>query len=118
MRTSRRGIVAKDGPALRELFVENGASWPAVAHTPRPNHVRALDTPDTFIEFIVASPDQLKETVRNLQVVTDGEVASVSFDYEFVSNSKVVNRGLECWQLVRSETGWKIAFIAYSIHAP
>jgi hypothetical protein len=57
--------------------------------------------------FIVSSPDRLEETVQHLQVVTDGEVATVSFDDEFWSNSTMQNRGLECWHLVRSGLGGK-----------
>jgi hypothetical protein len=84
-------------------------------HTPGQAKVREIDTPDRFIDFIVSSPEHLEETVQRLQVVTDTEVATVSFDSEFWSNSKMQNPGFECWQLVHSETGWKVAFIVYSI---
>jgi hypothetical protein len=113
----RTSLIAKDGPALRELFVNQDTPWLGVSKTPRAGRakVREIDTPERFIDFIVSSPDRLEETVRHLQITSDGEVATVSFDYEFWSNSTLQNRGLECWQLVRSEAGWKIAFLVYSI---
>jgi hypothetical protein len=39
----------------------------------------------------------------------------VSFDYSFHANGVKANWGREMWQLVRTERGWKIFSVIYSI---
>ena len=53
-----------------------------------------------------------------MQIDTDGEVASVSFDYVYLSNDKISNSGREKWLLVRTEDGWKIISVVYTIRLP
>jgi len=56
--------------------------------------------------------------MSNLSIDTDGEIASVSFDYSYLTNTKMINWGKEQWQLVRTESGWKIFSVVYTIRNP
>jgi hypothetical protein len=50
-----------------------------------------------------------------VRIDTNGAVASVYFDFDFLIDGKVGNRGSETWQMVRAEEGWKISSMLYSI---
>ena len=80
-------------------------------HLPEVNHV-------AFIDGIVASPNASEEVFSNVAIDTDGEIASVAFDYEFLSDGRQTNWGREMWQLVRTEDGWKIISVVWTIHDP
>ena len=48
-------------------------------------------------------------------IETDGEVAQVWFDYSFMVGSYRANWGKEAWHLVRTDAGWKIASVVWSM---
>lgn len=70
-----------------------------------------------FSRFIGESKDALEEKFYNVQITQDGNVAWVMFDYEFVSNGKVSNYGVETWQMMQNADGqWKIASVMWSMN--
>ena len=80
-------------------------------HLPEVNHV-------TFIDGIVSSPRSSEEVFSGVRIDTDGDIASVAFDYRFLSDGRQTNWGREMWQLVRTEEGWKIISVVWTIHDP
>jgi hypothetical protein len=129
----RTSIIKKDKAAFLNLFHSDkpeAITWQAVVDDPsletikatRPDAIKARLRPDNnfvaFIDGIVASKDASEETFSDVQINTDGEVASVSFDYVYLSNSKPTNSGREKWLLVRTELGWKIVSVVYTIRLP
>ena len=42
-------------------------------------------------------------------------MASVAFDYRFLGDGKETNRGQEVWSLVRTDAGWKIVSVIWSL---
>jgi hypothetical protein len=105
-------------------------TWQAVVDDPslrwiqrtRPQALKARYRPDnnfvTFIDGIVARSSSAEERFSNIQIDTDGEVASVSFDYVYLSDGRATNDGREKWLLVRTEQGWKITSVVYTIRLP
>lgn len=53
------------------------------------------------------------DVTTNLQIQTDGEVGTLSWDY-----SASVGHGRIAWTVVRTNDGWKIASIVYSLNVP
>lgn len=53
------------------------------------------------------------DATSNLQIQTDGEVGTVSWDY-----AATVGHGQITWTVVRTNDGWKISSIVYSINVP
>lgn len=53
------------------------------------------------------------DVTTNLQIQTDGEVGTLSWDY-----SAPVGHGRIAWTVVRTNDGWKIASIVYSLNVP
>lgn len=129
----RVAILNKDRDAYMSLFFSDSPQkigWQAVVddallekiHKDRPQAIRARHRPENnfvaLIDSVVASTKIEEEQISNLRIESDGEIASAFFDYKYVSDGKVLNRGREHWQLVRTEGGWKIFSVVYSIREP
>jgi len=123
----RTAIIARDKPRFLALFVKPDLPWQSVltdrslarVRHDSPQAIKARfkpeNNPTAFIDDIVASPTSSEETFSNVKISSDGDVATVTFDYTFLAGGKATNSGRECWLLVRTETGWKITTLAYSV---
>ena len=126
----RTSLINKDKATYLSLFFSDkpeDIGWQFVSEDTRLEHIRKTK-PDaikarhiptnSFIGLIdgaVATREPREETFSNISIDTDGEIASVSFDYTFLANGKRSNWGKELWQLVRTEKGWKIFSVVYTI---
>jgi hypothetical protein len=72
-------------------------------------------TPEIFIDSITDSIKHPKEEISNVKIVSDGEVATIYFDYIFYDGDRKSNSGKENWQLVNTGNGWKINAVNFSI---
>jgi hypothetical protein len=120
----KAAIIAHDGKTLGSLFVQghdswlsvaDEATWPKVkAHNPKARKVVPSSWKE-FSEFVQKAEKPVEERFYNVRIDTNGAVASVWFDFDFLFDGKVVNRGSESWQMVRAEDGWKISSMLYSM---
>ncbi|GGC66187.1 nuclear transport factor 2 family protein [Undibacterium terreum] len=70
-----------------------------------------------FADFVANSADAIEEKFYNIKITQDGHVGWVMFDFEFLSNKKVENYGVETWQLLKAADGkWKIFSVVWSSH--
>ena len=126
----RTSLISKDKATYMSLFFSDkpeDIGWQFVSEDTRLEHIRktkpdaikARQIPsNNFISLIdgaIATKEPREETFSNISIHTDGEIASVSFDYSFLSSAKKTNWGKEMWQLVRTEKGWKIFSVIYTI---
>jgi len=122
----KAAIIARDGKTLDELFLKDHDSWLVVAavddatwatvKTRNPKARRIIaDSRKQFVEFVQNSPKPVEERFYNVRIDTNGAVGSVYFDFDFLQDGKVTNRGSETWQMVRGEDGWKIGAMLYSM---
>ena len=118
-------IVAHDGKTLGSLFVPEGGTWLSVLDEPTYAAAKARNPaaqrlmPSTwrkFADIVTHSDKAIEERFHNVRIDTNGTVASVWFDFDFLEDGKVTNRGSETWQLVRTGEGWKIHAMLYSVH--
>jgi ketosteroid isomerase-like protein len=117
-------IRSHDGKTLGSLFLPNHDSWLSVlddasyaaakARNPAAGKV-VRSTSQAFANFVQTSPKPVEERFYNVRIDTNGAVASVYFDFDFLVDGKVNNRGSETWQMVRAEDGWKISSMLYSV---
>ncbi|MET0983198.1 MAG: hypothetical protein ABWY02_13935 [Telluria sp.] len=126
--TFRKAIIDKDQDSFLKLFLKEDITWTGVttdasierlyATRPDPRLKRPKkifsSSPRKFIESIVKEKARQEETVSNVRIDSDGEVAQVWFDHSFISGDYRENWGKESWQMVRTETGWKIAAVVWS----
>ena len=67
-----------------------------------------------FAKFVANSKGSLDPRHSHVRIFSDGTVGTAYFDFDFVIDGKVENRGSETWQLVKGSQGWRIAAITYS----
>lgn len=120
----KAAIIARDGKTLGKLFLQDHDSWLSVADdaiwakmkagNPQARKVIPSSWKE-FSKFIQESKTPVEERFYNVRIDTNGAVASVWFDFDFLADGKVTNRGSESWQMVRAEDGWKISSMLYSM---
>ena len=127
MDTFHHDIVTHDGTALAALFIPEGSAWlnvlsedayaRAKAKSPDVAKIRPGSYKD-FAGFVSKCQDSLDPQHSHVRIQSDGVIASAYFDFVFLINGKVKNRGSETWQLVKGAEGWRIAAITYSSNPP
>lgn len=119
-------ILEKDEVSLRNLILHDSIPWIGIVSDKSLENVYAKYpnakikklmklSPEQFIDSIVNNPNPTKEEFTNLKINVDHGIASVHFDYQFFENNKLKNFGQESWQLVNTESGWKINSVIYSV---
>lgn len=125
--TFRTAIIAKDAAALAKLQADDHITFMSSIDDATLARMRPVDPGaertevssfGDFIIYVTGSKDRLEEVFSNVMVQTDGAIASVYFDYDFLENGVLANRGRESWGMIRTDDGWKIASIIYSIELP
>jgi hypothetical protein len=120
----KAAIIAHDGKTLDSLFLQDHDSWLTVADDKswadiKQRHPTARKwfggARSKFVEYVQTSPKPIEERFYNVRIDTNGAIGSVYFDFDFLSDGKLTNRGSESWQMVRDEDGWKIAAMLYSM---
>ena len=120
----KAAIIARDGKTLGKLFMQDHDSWLSVADEAKWAKVKALNPQarkvfrsswKEFADFIQTADKPVEERFYNVRIDTNGAVAAVWFDFDFLIDGKVTNRGSESWQMVRAEDGWKISSMLYSM---
>jgi hypothetical protein len=122
----KAAIIAHDGKALGGLFLQDHDSWLSVAavddatfaavkaRNPAALRVRKGSWRE-FAAMIQGATKPTEERFYNVRIDTNGAVGSVYFDFDYLDDGKIVNRGSETWQMVRADDGWKIGAMLYSM---
>jgi len=123
----QRAIVAKDGEALSAMFVPSGGAWFMVLSdesyarmkkkSPGASRFKQGSYAD-FVKYVATSKVPVEERFQNVRIETDGAIASVYFDFVFLSDSKENNRGVEAWHVIKTDDGWKISSMTYTVSPP
>ena len=103
----------QDGQAMRALHM------PEVALVRVPENAAPtvrLGSPDAFINSIVNAPAEPRERMWDAEVRIDGNLATLWAPYDFHLGDNFSHCGVDALQLVRTNTGWRIASIAYTVH--
>ena len=130
----RTSIINKDKATFVALFVSDNpehVTWQIVDDDERvarlrkivPEVRRVVRWPEnnflTMIDRITAvGSESIEEVFRDPVIDTDGEIASVNFNYSLLVNGKEEHWGREMWHLVRSDNGWKIISVIWSQRDP
>ncbi len=118
-----QAVASHDGERLKSYFLPQGTAWfnvltddalaRARAKAPDAPKVRPGSYRD-FAAFVTSGKADLDPRHTEVELRSDGTVATAWFRFRFMIGGEEKNRGYETWQLVKSETGWKIAAISYS----
>ena len=125
----RISLINKDKPLFIDLFYNDAVPWlgtasdKTMALTPPPPKEDGRQRSKvgggnylSFIDWIVKTPKTIEEKFWDIEIINDEDIASVHFKYSFHQDDKKTNWGDEAWHLVRTEKGWKIASVIYSIN--
>lgn len=120
----KAALVAKDKKGMAALFYNEKVVWLTSAHpATREALARMQGKPTPIVEeqgayqFLddprIASI-AIEERFYHPQILTDGQIATVVFDYDFRAQGAIQNWGQETWQMVKTETGWRILNLLFS----
>lgn len=124
----RASIMDRDKTRFMNLFLDDKTVWQSVTgeanlveiRKKKPQAVKvridASNNPRNFITEIAADKAKSEERFRDVRIDSDGDIASVYFDYSFLADGKETNRGKEAWHLVRTDGGWKIVSVIWSVN--
>lgn len=124
----RSAIINKDRDGFLKLFLKDDITWTGVTQDASIERIYAMrpdpalrrpdklfsSNPRAFIDMIVGDKARMEETISQVRIDSDGDVAQVWFDYSFLEGGYKANWGKESWQMVRTESGWKIAAVVWS----
>lgn len=116
-------IAKKDSITFYGLFHEEPVVWAGVYKDKtrdvilNKNSSEKTYFKDTYQEFFryIIKAKKAEEKFYNIDIVEDGSVASVSFDYSFWEDDGKQNWGKESWGLVKIDGKWKITSVIFSI---
>lgn len=107
-------ISRNDFVAFTDLILE-GTSITSIAETPQGRRIRVrLREADRAGE----TADHLSERGFGGEARVEGPLAMVWLPYDFHVNNTWSHCGVDIFTLVRGDTGWKIAALAYSVLQP
>lgn len=120
----KAAIVAKDSAALKSLFYDGKVVWLSSGHPSSRRLVQtmtgqAVPVVEQRGAFEMLDDPRLKsialeERFYNSVIRTDGQIATVTFDYDFRAQGQVANWGAESWQMVKTDAGWRILSLLFS----
>lgn len=123
----RTAIIDRDKDRFIQLFLHDRPTWQSVVsddglqriRQKNPQAMKVRVNPEktylSFIDGIVADQRRSEETFENIRIDTDGDIASVYFDYSFNADGRRTNYGKEAWHLVNTGEGWKIVSVIWSV---
>ena len=130
----RTSIINKDKATFVNLFISEkpeDVTWQMVDDDARvarlkkivPEARRVVKWPENnFLAMIDTTTrpgsEPSEEVFRDIVIDTDGEIASVNFNYSFLLDGKEQHHGREMWHLVRTDNGWKIISVIWSQRDP
>lgn len=130
----RTSIINKDKATFIRLFVSDDpahVTWQLVDDDERvarlktfvPEVRRVVRWPENnYFSMIdrttAAGSEPVEEVFRDVVIDTDGEIASVNFNYSLLLAEREEHWGREMWHLVRTDEGWKIISVIWSQRDP
>lgn len=105
------GMLNSDTVKIRNTFAKK-AIMQTIASTPDGKVIARNGSVDAFIKSIGAPhPDKYDERIDFTKILIDGSLASVWTNYKFYIGDKFSHCGVNSFQLLREEDGWKIIYL-------
>lgn len=104
---------SRDTAAIRALFLPQ-AQIIAVERIEGSQRMR-VRTIAEFLPGIVSAPETLVERMWDPEVRIEGGLATLWAPYDFHRGAQFSHCGTDAFQLVRTEGGWRIAILSYTI---
>lgn len=116
-------LKAKDSTSLYKLFYDGPVTWVGVykdktqqkriEKDPKSLDHKTADYKSWFRSTTKGSTKE--EKFSNVNIDTDGSIASITFDFSFWAGGKKGLWGKESWGLVKIKNEWKITSVIFSM---
>jgi hypothetical protein len=106
-------MAAKDVEGARQILQPQGRFHAMRVRDGKPE-VRAFSNEEYFAD-LQASKQKMRERIWNPEVRVSGLIASVRAPYDFWLDGKLSHCGIDQFDLIKTEDGWKIAGGVYSL---
>ncbi|GAA0556956.1 hypothetical protein [Chitinophaga japonensis] len=123
LNTFMNSLKTKDSVSLYNLFYQGNVTWVGVYK--EKTQRRRLEKDSSALDYKVAdyktwfrstTKGSIKEEkFYNVNIDTDGAIASVTFDFSFWAGGKKGLWGKESWGLVKINKEWKITSVIFSM---
>lgn len=112
-------IEHNDFEKFSNLFLHDSITWAAIPTgetkknllKKRPGIAFLTSNYKSFFEGLEKGSE---EKFYNVEIDVRDEFATISFDYSFIMNSKILNWGTEYWSLIIVNNEWKITSVTWS----
>lgn len=120
-------IITKDSIRFKKVFFDNKVAFIGIMSKKSEASIKkdypefvgtSVSNCDKFISQICQTDKRQKEIFYDILIKTDRSIASINFDYCFMSDDKMIQWGHEKWNVVKIENEWLITDVIYSIHFP
>lgn len=109
-----RSMTARDSAAARRVLLEEDGSYWAVAQSPK-GFFAERRTNAAYLANLGKPGPTLLERGWDPTILVHGSIATLWTPYDFHVDGKFSHCGVDAFTLVRSDTGWKIATVVYTI---
>lgn len=103
-------MAAQDAEGARTTMLP-GALFVAVSETAGEFRMRTYTKEDYLLDI----PEGLKERIWDAEIRVQGRIASAWTPYDFHINNVFSHCGVNNFNLVKSDEGWKIAGVVYTV---
>lgn len=114
-------LVKKDSARFYSLFHTEPVVWVGITH--RKSYADELKKDSTakdsyksnYISFYrYFYTKEVEEKFSNIQILENGYIATVMFDYSFWAKGTKTNWGKESWAMIKTNGQWKITSVIFS----
>lgn len=114
-------FVKKDSTTFYSLFHTDPVVWVGVTH--QKSYANELKSDSTAKDNFSANyksfyrhfyTKEIEEKFYNIQILENGYIATVMFDYSFWEKGKKMNWGKESWAMIKTNGQWKITSVIFS----
>lgn len=114
-------LVKKDSTKFYSLFHSDPVVWLGVTH--QKSYAVELKKDSTAKDNYKSNyksfyrhfyTKEIEEKFYNIQIIENGYIATVMFDYSFWAKGKKTNWGKESWALIKTSGQWKITSVIFS----
>ena len=108
-------MTARDVDGARQILQPQGRFHAMTMKDGKPD-VRAFANEEYFAQ-LQASKQKMQERIWNPDVRINGLIANVSAPYDFWIDGKFSHCGVDAFDLIKTEDGWKIAGGVYTVES-
>ncbi len=108
-------MASRDTVMAQEAMLVDGTSF-STTQTPDGPRVSGFSHRE-YLDGLATGTDQWFEQMWDAEVRVRGTIATVWTPYEFRINGGLSHCGVDAFSLVKTQTGWRIASVVYTVEA-